>query len=356
MGMTKLIIVGAGYAGLLAANRAAPHVQVVLVNEVPVSVDRIRLHEVVAGTREEDRVLRSLADAVDPRVEVVIGRAVLVRPGEVVLHDGRRLTAEHVLVAVGSGAGAGSLAWARDHRDAVAALGAGASVQVRGAGFTGLETAVELAEARPDLRVTLVHDGRPFGHFPASAAAHVAAVLERHAITLTDLPTAADHVVDCTGFAYPTLARDSGLPVDPSGRLLTDETLAVPGHRGVWGCGDAVRVAGRAYLRGGCSTAEPMAGLAADQIRRVAAGQAPRPVDVGIALWCLSLGRRDGLIVRTTPEDRPTRVLLRGRPAAAVKELICRFAAYATVGLARWYVGVPGPKQPQPDPEVSRVA
>ncbi len=62
MGMNSLIVVGSGYAGALAAHRAASRgLEVTLVNAGDALVDRIRLHEVIAGTRAPERARRSLA-------------------------------------------------------------------------------------------------------------------------------------------------------------------------------------------------------------------------------------------------------------------------------------------------------
>lgn len=55
MVMEDVIVVGAGYAGVLAANRLAPHARVLVVDLHGRFVNRIRLHEVAAGTRHPDR-------------------------------------------------------------------------------------------------------------------------------------------------------------------------------------------------------------------------------------------------------------------------------------------------------------
>src|ERR1700757_1294185 len=49
---THVVVVGGGYAGTLAANhlRQRPDIDITLVNARPVFVERIRLHQLVAGT------------------------------------------------------------------------------------------------------------------------------------------------------------------------------------------------------------------------------------------------------------------------------------------------------------------
>ena len=53
---THIVVIGGGYAGTLAANhlRLRADVEITLVNPRPVFVERIRLHQLVAGTRDAD--------------------------------------------------------------------------------------------------------------------------------------------------------------------------------------------------------------------------------------------------------------------------------------------------------------
>jgi NADH dehydrogenase len=53
---------------------------------------------------------------------------------------------------------------------------------------------------------------------------------------------AADTLVWTTGVKAESLARDSGLPVDEAGRLVTDGFLRVDGVEGMWACGDCAAV------------------------------------------------------------------------------------------------------------------
>jgi hypothetical protein len=43
---------------------------------------------------------------------------------------------------------------------------------------------------------------------------------------------------------------------------------------------------------------------------------------------CISLGRRDGIIQRVTPDDQVTTTVISGRTAARIKELVCAGAAW----------------------------
>ena len=342
MGMSSLIVIGAGYAGLLAARRAsASGLAVTLVSERGVMVDRIRLHEVVAGIRAPEEATRPLSL---PTGELVVGRVTRVEEGQVTLADGRTRTADHVLIATGSGHDIGGWDWAMAHRSAVAALAPGATVQVLGAGLTGVETAAELAAARPDLRVVLVAPAGVRLNLDPRGDAVVAATLATLGVTVTDTAGAdVDHTIACTGLSVDPMARDSGLPTSPSGAVLVDEALRVVGRERLWACGDAASVAGRPYLRMGCATAQPMAAAAADNILGAVRGRAPRPLSLGYAARCVSLGRHSGLIQFVTRADEPTARVWSGRRAAVAKELVCRYATAAPVRLANVYRGLEGP-------------
>lgn len=339
IGMEEIIVIGAGYAGVMAANRLAarvPEAAVTVVADRDRFVERVRLHELVAGSRAA--VDAPLSAVLDRRVRVVVDRATSVAAGRVELASGSVLRAGHTLLAVGSGARGGITDWegALEARARVAALAPGERVLVRGGGLTGIELAAELAEARPDLRVGLAASR---GRLAAGIPQHRAALersLRRLGVDLAPPPEAA-RTLDATGFRVPEFAADSGLPVDDEGRVLVDAALRVIGVSGIWAAGDCAAPSDGAPLRMSCAAAEPMAAHAADEIAATLRGEDPQPFDFGFAIQCLSLGRRDGLIVRVDADDRPTGGVLRGRTAAIVKELVCRAAAFAPRRLARAY-------------------
>lgn len=208
-----VIVVGAGYAGLLAANRlAARGRRVILISPEDTIVDRIRLHEYVAGVRAEP--VRPLT--LRRGVQFVRATVAHVAAGDVKLTDGRILTATHILLTTGSTNRSDStgliarrslatLAAARHTRLALTSLPPGARVSVVGAGLTGLETATEIAEARPHLRVRVVSHG-PIGAFlPDPGRHHLERTPERLGIDTASTPEGL--VLDCTGFTTPVRDR-----------------------------------------------------------------------------------------------------------------------------------------------------
>ncbi|MFC0647002.1 NAD(P)/FAD-dependent oxidoreductase [Cellulomonas phragmiteti] len=357
----RVVVVGGGYAGTMAANRltGVPEVgHVVLVDAREHLVERIRLHQVAAGTGTATH-----DDLLSPRVERRTARAERVGDGHVVLDDGTHLAFDRLVLAVGSHARVpAEVPGAREHavpvagledahrlREALAAAGPGAAVTVVGGGLTGVETASELAAAHPGLRVRLLTDAGA-----AAPAAVLAGPLARlgvevttggrvvevtaHGVVLADgRGFAGDVTVWAAGFGVPDLARVSGLPVDDAGRLQVGPDLVCGSDPRVVGAGDAVVVAGLP-LRMTCQAALPMGAHAADVVAAGLRGAPAAPFGLAFVAQCVSLGRRRGVVVRVHDDARPPRVLVSGRPAAWVKEQVCR----ATVRWLRTEARHPG--------------
>ncbi len=289
-----VVILGGGHAGVLAANRlagrAGRRARITLVSDRDDLVHRVRLHEAAARGDDPRLPLRRLLHR---RVAIVRARVERIDAAARTLHAAdRTLRHDHLIYAVGSGV-AVTAPGAREHAAALtspeaalmfaarlATLPVGAPVVVVGGGLSAIETAAELAEAHPRLRVTLVGDALLPGWSDGGRAAIRAGLAELGvevelgarvaevsdtAVRLADgarRPAAA--TVWATGFSVSPLARASGLPVDAAGRLLVDDALRVVGHPEIVGAGDAV--ATPAPIRMGCVSAMPMGAHAADVV------------------------------------------------------------------------------------------
>ncbi|RBY83312.1 NAD(P)/FAD-dependent oxidoreductase [Blastococcus sp. TF02A-26] len=362
----RVVVVGAGYAGLIATNRLLgsltaderPRVSVTVVNARPDLVERVRLHQLAAGSRAS--VTRPLAELLHPDAVLVVGSAERIDPAAGIVRVAtaagvRELAADTVVYAVGStaaipfpgarehGFALADLEGARAAAEAIAATGDGVRVTVVGGGFTGVEAAAEVAEQHPDARVTLLCAGplvpalRPAARrsllrslrrlrVDVREQTPVAALEEGKAVLADGSVEAFDVCLLATSFAVPPLARDSGLPVDEAGRLRVDASLTCTGDLRVIGAGDAVVVddpAG-AHLRMSCAAALPLGATAAATVLARLRGRAAAPVSIGFAAQCLSLGRRRAYLQVVRADDRPRRLHLGGRPAALVKEQILR--------------------------------
>lgn len=362
----RVVILGGGYAGTLAANRLqqAPGLDITLVNPRPEFVERIRLHQFVAGNHAGTQ---SYDDVLGPAVRLVVDTAERIDPAarRVELNSGATLDYDYLIYAVGSTAavsegarGVAEFAYplaeleqAERLRRRLQDVPQSAPVVVVGGGLTGIEAASELAEA--GRTVTIVADviapsladpgrravARRLAHLGVNivAGAQVTAVTADRTL-LADgrtLPSAV--TVWTAGFGVPGLAAASGLSVDALGRLRTDETLTCVDDPRIVAAGDAATPSDLP-LRMSCQAALPMGAQAAQTVLARIAGAAPAALSQAFAGQCISLGRRAGTIGVSHTDDRPRSVYIAGRAAAFIKERICR----ATVGALRREARKPG--------------
>lgn len=378
---THVVVVGAGYAGTLAANRLRqrPDVDITVVNPRPVFVERIRLHQLVAdtGTATADYAtllgegIQLVVDAVD-RIDATARRLVLT--------SGAELDYDYLIYAVGStGAmphsvpGATEFAYgicdlesAQRLHYALTDLPLGAPVTVVGGGLTGIETASELAErGRP---VTLVCGGPLGASLSKRGRRSVRKQLRARGVVVAEFVTATEvrwdsvvlsdgavlpsmATVWTAGFAVPDLAARSGLRTDEIGRLLTDETLTCIDDDRIVAAGDAAAPSGRP-LRMSCQAAGPLGAQAANTVLARIAGQDPARLDQAFVGQCISIGRSGGTLQFAHTDDTPVNLALGGRVTAAIKERICRGTLWAIrreaakPGSYFWLKGGQRPAQP----------
>jgi NADH dehydrogenase FAD-containing subunit len=255
--------------------------------------------------------------------------------------QGIRGTAEHAY-EIASRAGALRL------RERLARLHAGQTVVVVGAGLTGLEAATEIAEARPDLDVSLAAHGGLGDWLSPKARQHMRKVFGELGITVHEEAVVADVEADrvatadgrvipaavtvwTTGFAVHPIAKATVLEVTGTGQIVVDGMMRSVSHPDVYAIGDAAFGMGRGGkpLRMSCASGIPMAWQAADAIvARLTGGRLPN-APLRYFHQCISLGRKDGLIQYVTADDRAVQAVLTGRFAAVYKEFVCRSAAWA---------------------------
>jgi NADH dehydrogenase len=338
----RIIVVGTGYAGLLAAFRARRvlRADVTLVSDSPLVVDRIRLHEHLAhGTDVVTPVSQWLRGS---GVLHVLGRAEAVDGSSLVLADGTTLAFDHLLLALGSEglpapAGARPVSLA-SRPDVARTLAAGGRIAVVGAGATGIELAAELA-GHAGARVTLVGSALA-GELSPRARSHVERYFTRagaelrlgvraRAVEPNHLETDRGQVpfdlcLWTAGFRATKPLAGLDVELDPMGRVFVGPDLRLPGRPDVQVIGDAgVPMGVASPPRPGCKSAMPLAAHAID----VLSGSA-RPFRWLDSGTCLSLGRRDG-VIQTLRSDGRSGAALTGRPAAWVKERVARFVQWS---------------------------
>jgi NADH dehydrogenase len=345
----KVVVIGGGYAGTLAANRLRMRadLHVTLVNPRPKFVERIRLHQLVARTGD---VTIDYGTLLGDGIELVVDSVTRIDTAArtVALASGAALDYDYVIYAVGSTGAtpvdefAYSIAEyesAERLRAQLDELPMDAPITVVGGGFTGIETAAELAErgrsvtivCSSSLAPTLSTKGRRY--VANWLADHDVVVLEHRTVTKvradavvldgeTVRPSAL--TIWTTGFGVPKLAAASGLQTDAAGRLITDETLTSVDDERIVAAGDAVAPSGRP-LRMSTYAAGPLGAQAADTVLSRIAGTAPAPLELRFSGACVSLGRDAGIRQLARKDDTAVNLYISGRLGARVKEKTCRF-------------------------------
>ncbi len=358
---TQVLVLGGGYAGVMAADRLSQRadVAVTLVNPRPRFVERVRLHQVAAGTH---RGLHDYAEVLADGVRVVVDAAtrIDVAGHRVLLAGGAELGYDRLVYAVGSSTADLGVPGVVEHALGVATFedatrlhtvladAPGTPIVVVGGGPTGIETAAELAESGRD--VTLVCGGVLAPYFRPAARRSLARRLARLGVTVLQQARAAEVrrgsvvledgrelmglAVWAAGFRPSDLARRSGLTTDADGRLLTDETLTCVDDDRVVGAGDAVAPSG-VPPRASCQAAIPLGLRAAETLLARLEGRTPDPLDNVFFGQCVALGRRAGTFQAARPDDTAVGLHVSGRASSVLKETVTRQTVRALAREAR---------------------
>ena len=388
-----IIILGGGYAGMLAAariGRSLPKIgsrdwQVTLIEPKAEFTQRIRLHEVMAGrTLKTIHIGESLgrqnvnwcqgkvtqwdADKKQLRVQSVDGKSV-------------DMSYEYLVYALGSHVTElpfqsdqslpvtrlNSLEAAKSLHQRLVTSAAQQQILVVGAGLTGIESASEIAEAFPQHRVKLIINKNSWNCFSQLGRDHLFATMAKLGVELLQEDSlmvtaikeqqvyfsdgraeAFQEIIWCGGFKANELAQQLKLPLDDLGRLPVDEQLRLPSHPEVFVAGDAAAVSqiNKATIRMGCAAAMPQGIYVGETIIKTIRKQPIKPFRFAFMMRCISLGRKDALIQFTGYADQPKEKIWQGRRGRWTKEIICRM----TLAMIDWELkwGIPLYSWPEP--------
>jgi NADH dehydrogenase FAD-containing subunit len=360
----EVIVLGAGYAGLMAALGLAgrnPLSRIALVSESDQFVERIRLQEGISGA-VAPRLAPLATFLADTKVSFIRGRIETLDAtrrcvdinieGEV-----RKLRFDRCVYALGSHIdetsvrGVAEYAYRLDPGDgprSVAALRSrlaasarqGVRVVVVGGANTATEAAGEIKATYPRAEVTMVSRSRAGDFKKGPRLEQIArAELRRLGVRLIDGQTitevrradvvtasgdtiSADICVWAGGLRAASVATDAGLAVDELDRIWVDPTLSSISHPHIIAIGDAmhpIAPTGAGY-RMSAFAAIISGAYAARRIVDETKGRRPRPFSFSAYGQGVAIGR-SGVGFFTFPNDGRARAILRGSVALQVRNL-----------------------------------
>jgi len=377
---TSVVVLGAGYAGLLftarlAGKTSAKRVQIMLVNESDRFTERVRLHQFATNQPIAWRSIPDLLRGTGVRFVQETVTDLLPERQEVILTqpqgDGSRLRYDYLIYALGSLTDRGRVPGvdryaytlaprgpllAATLREALPAVySKGGRVVVCGGGATGIETAAEVATSYPGLKVQLVTQDALGLFLGEGVAAYIRGSLERLGVVIADrvtiaevqadhLITAEGEVIPCDlciwtgGFAAPALARATGLRVNERDQIVVDPFTRSLSHPAIYAVGDAAAPAEDpgVPVRMSAFTATVLGAHGADCLSAILRGRSPRPLSFAYAGQGIALGRGNAIGFNNYPNDRPHRPYFTGRVGYEVREWFVRFLAGVPDRERRW--------------------
>lgn len=381
-----IAVLGGGYAGLFAAQRAAratararrSAVRVVLIDADDAWQERTRWHQIAAGetVRSRRRAPMFRGTGVESITATAAGIDLDARTVTFAGDQQAPLPFGRLVYAAGSRSslhlvhGAADYSYTLDTAASSRRLAQALAQQPRsrllvvGGGLTGIQTAAETAERYPGATITLVSSGQLGHELPEKARSYIRTVLGRLGVEIIDgkfRVTAvepgcvrwdggeleADLVVWTAGFTPCGLAREAGLQVTGTGQVEVDATLRSVSHPFVFAAGDGAAVP-RATSPYGAYAATATGATAGRNAARDLTGQAPAPLDMGYSFISASVGQRNAVVQLLQRDGTPRRQVLTGRSAYWMKEAIehyVTFAARAERTLPGIYKWVPAAKK-----------
>ncbi len=365
-----VVVLGAGYAGLMAAMRLAKktgpdQVAITLVNAADTFNERVRNHQLAAGQRLREHPLSSLLQGT--RIQFLRGTVTALHPAQrqitIQTEMGiRQIGYDYLAYALGSYIATENVPGVRQHAYTLDARSARALAQrlpevaarggrllIVGSGNTGVEVVTELAETYPGLRITLVTRHSLARNLSSAAQAHIRKAFEKLGITFLENTAVKQLKDDCAvtedgatmpfdiciwvgGFAVSDLAQRAGLRVNARGQILIDRAMRSLSHPEIYAVGDSafpVEEPG-APIRMSLYTAIMMGAHGADCLAAHLDGRQPSAFGLSYLALGLSLGRGDGVFqFLNWDNDTPLNLMYTGRLANLTREFFVKFAIWA---------------------------
>lgn len=365
---TKIVVLGAGYAGMMAALRLSGktrklNTEIMLINGVDTFIERPRLHQAETGQDVPQTPIREMLRGTRVRFRQgwVTGLDLDTRAVIVQAPQGEEAVSYDFLVyALGSMVDQVTVPGVRENAYVLDPRGANATSALReklrtltgrvvvvGGGATGIEGATEIKGWFPHLQVSLVTDSK-FGafkgprverHFREAFAQQgiqihegqrIRSVESGQLILAEGKSVSFDLCLWGGGFRALPLAREAGLKVNNRGQILVDpfgRALSLPD---VYAIGDAahpVEEPGNP-MRMSLLTAMTRGVHAADNITALLRGQAQSPLSFAYYGQGIAMGPNDAVGFLGFPDDKPRGPILRGKIAVIVRNFFVALLFY----------------------------
>ncbi|MCW7493808.1 FAD-dependent oxidoreductase [Leptospira sp. 2 VSF19] len=352
----KILILGAGYAGILAANRLEKQVkdaEILLVSESTEFKERIRFHE-LASSGSEKKI--RIKDLLRTNVNFLQSKVTRILPKENAIEiDGNPnfIGYDYLIVSLGSSQihkiqnvtnsiqsyESTSHFIKKYNEKEILKLG------IIGGGLTGIEMASEWKYFHPNSSVFIIDKNEFASSFSAKGKKYLRTYLSQnnihilekrkiHSINENEITfedqnkISFDCILNCSGFKTSNLPSEAGFTTNGQNQIYVDPFLRSLSFQNVFVAGDSAFLE-NSILRMGCVTALPMGAHIADQIANQMRGKKLSPFLFQFAGRCVSLGRNEGLIQFTYGDDKPKEWIITGKWGALIKELVNRFTIFS---------------------------
>lgn len=370
--VTRIVILGAGYGGMVTTMRLAgktrrQNVEITLVNGDDRYVHRIRLHEYATSQPVKTRSIPEMLDGTG--VRFVQGWVTALHPEQqqvsIQTDKGQQqLDYDYLVYALGSTIDRDRVPGVREHtyvlnpggdlsaealKTALPALAnRGGRVLVVGGGATGIEGATEFKALYPELHVSLVTQGEVGAFKGRRVQRHI-----KHALTEQDINmveharverVAADSVTLTNGESLPfdlclwsggfkaqPIPAQAGLSVNERGQVLTDPYLRALNQAQIFVIGDAAQPVAEpgAPTRMSVFNAVVMGAHTADTLNRIVRGKPIKPLSFAYYGQAIALGPKDAVGFSTYPADKPIGPIFRRGLAVAIRNFFVWFLGNA---------------------------